>query len=107
MAEVAVNAHITAARVASEDPIFPAKAAAVRAALAARAAPHVKSGQYISSLHVRSQLTRRRVRDQVVYSTDPQARQIEFGHWEVRGGRNIRWIRGQFIFLGVVRTARL
>lgn len=81
MAEVYPQAAILAAREAQDRVEIEAAAHRVLLVWRAVAAYHTVTGQYARSLHLVRDRYGRGIRDWVVYTDDPNAMQIEYGHW--------------------------
>lgn len=99
MARLFPNLELEVARVASLDPAMDSAAAKVLARAKARASTHRKTGRYASSLKSKTVRTRQGVHDRVVYSDDPNAHIIEFGHASPSG----KWVEGQHILRNAAR----
>lgn len=92
MAKVYKNAHIEAAKIASNDPQMEARAKRVHGIARAEAAKHIDSGDYYNSIKIKR--GRGRVKDWIIYSDDPLALSKEFGH----AGPDKIWIEGVHAF---------
>ena len=93
------NFELEVAKVASRDPAMDAVAAKVLARAKAKASAHVKTGRYVGSLTSKTVRTRQGVHDRLVYSDDPDAHIIEFGHASPSG----KWVEGQHILRDAAR----
>lgn len=90
MARVFRNANGAAAHMPGVGPLLDKAAEEILGRARANAASHVRSGQYQASLGIsRGKL------DRYVYSDDPQAIPIEFGHVTKSG----RYVPGQHILI--------
>lgn len=78
MAEVYKVVELEAAIIASEDPEFDSLAAKVEKT--AKALAPYRHGQFKSSIKRQTAVTPQGVSDQVIYSNDPAALSIEYGH---------------------------
>lgn len=92
MARVYKNAHVEAARIASNDPIMKARAERVHGIARAEAAKHRDSGEYFNSIKIKR--GGGRVKDWIIYTDDPVALSKEFGHARPDG----RWVDGVHAF---------
>ncbi|WP_075691756.1 DUF5403 family protein [Corynebacterium sphenisci] len=95
MAHVARDLGTRIARMPGVQGALDAAAAEVLARAKAAAAAHVDSGAYAASLAVDRIAGPKGVTDRFVYSDDPAAAAIEYGH--LQGKRALRWVPGQFI----------
>lgn len=86
------------AKLPSVQPLLDRGAAKILAKAKQNAAVHFKTGEYSNSLGVASVPGKKGVVDRMVYSTDPAAVPIEFGHL-TKGGR---FITGQRILLNAL-----
>ena len=115
MAKVYNNAGILAAQVAGLDPEMDAAAERVKDAVVAEAEKHrdelnTRSPHFSESFEVAADVFERRgVMDRVVYTTDPGALAIEYGHRAGRRGgkRRLRkWVPGLMIVNEAVNKLR-
>lgn len=94
MGQVYKSAGYDAAKIGGTDPAFDVLGLKTKATILGVAAPHTKTGRYNSSVRIRK-FRHRGVPQQMVEVTDPNAMQIEYGHWWVTPeGRRIKWIKG-------------
>lgn len=98
MAQVFKTAPVKAAKIAGLDPEMDAAAARFEAVLQAEIAKFSKTGDFARSIKTRSISGKKGVRDRLVYSTDPGALSIEFGHME--GDTHVK---GNFAFHNAAR----
>jgi len=99
MGSVARNAHISAAIAGSKKSKMDAVAQQTKATVLALLAPHNKTGEFSRSIRLRSVYGKSGVRDILVESTHPEARNIEFGHmWVTPEGKVIKRVAGIFVF---------
>ena len=109
MATVNKNAGVVVARIVGRDPIMDQVAGKLLAKAVGRASRHVKTGSYIRSLKIANVPGKKGVRDRLVYSDDPAALSIEYGHAQRRRGDHGRnsadfvFVPGQFILSGAIR----
>lgn len=95
MGQVYKNAGIEAAKIGGLDPAMDALAGRTKATILGVSAPHTKTGRWNSSVKTENVRGRSGVRDRLVSVTDPNAMQIEYGHWWVTPeGRRIKWVKG-------------
>lgn len=105
MGVVYPNASIEAARIGGQSPQMDAAAARTKSAVLAQLASHNKTHAYAARVSVKNVPGKRRVRDRVVSTSDPQALHIEYGHWFVDKYtlEKIKWVNGLFIFRNAFR----
>lgn len=72
--------NVTAARIAGRSPVLDAVAARLLANIQAEIAPHTDTGEYASSWRIEVRTGKNGVSDRYVYSNDPVAMDIEYGH---------------------------
>lgn len=96
MAFVRKNASTIAAQIASEHPVFDAEAQKVATAVRAEAAKHNRTGRFLGSIKVETVKGPSGVTDRLVYSDDPNALSIEYGHFTA--GDSPKWVPGIFAF---------
>lgn len=89
------------ARMVSDSGELRSAARKVETRARAKAARHVKSGNYASSFGVEPTPGKKGVTDYVAYNDDPQAAIIEFGHNTPNGKR----VPGQHIMIEAANTA--
>lgn len=106
MAQVYKNAGIEVAQQVGDSDALDDAAGVVLDAAKVEAAKHRDTGHYIQSLGVAKVAGPRGVTDRVVYSDDPAALSIEFGHLTRKGGTGKRsWVPGKFILINAARKA--
>lgn len=106
MAQVFKNAGIEAARQVGESSAMDEAADVVLSAAKARAAQSRVSGDYLDSLQTATVKGQRDVKDREVYSDDPAALSIEFGHMSgARGSADRKWVPGKFILTQAAQEA--
>lgn len=93
MAQVFKTAPVKAAKIAGLDPEMDAAAARFEVALQAEIAKFSKSGDFSRSIKNRRISGKKGVKDRLIYSTDPGALSIEFGHIE-----SDTHVKGKFAF---------
>lgn len=93
MATVYPNTNKRIAKMAGLQPVIQTAAEGVRSRAAARAARHVDTGSYVSSLTI----VKRGI-DREVVADDPASTIIELGHLTPSG----KWVPGQHILGGAV-----
>lgn len=107
MAQVYKVAGIYAAQIAGEDPAMDAAADLVLARARATAAQHRITGEYSANMGTERVPGKRGVTDRIVYTDDPAATHIEWGH-VARMPKGIhgpaKWVPGLHI---MGRAARL
>lgn len=86
------NVELEFAKVASHDTAMDQAARKVESAIKAQAP--VDKGAFINSIKTTTVRTPRGVKDRVIYTDDPQAHIIEWGHISRSG----RWVPGAFTF---------
>lgn len=101
MAKVYKTAGILAAKMCGESSAMDDWAGTVLGAVKAQAAKHRDTGSYIRSLGVEEIPGKRGVTDRLVFSDDPAALSIEFGHFAGKG-ENRTWVPGKFIMINAV-----
>lgn len=98
MAYVNRMVHLPVSIMVGESSEMDHAADAVRARVVSEASKHRKSGAYINSIKTRKVRGRqgngKLVTDRIVYTTDPAALSIEYGHETLSGTR----VPGQLIF---------
>lgn len=100
MATVRNDCGLIVARIAGNSSAMDRAAETIRARAIANASAHVDTGNYISSIEIRTPIyAPAGVRDRQVIATDPASWKIEFG-FHHRGAD--RWIPGQFIMTNAV-----
>lgn len=104
MARVYKNAHVVAARMVGESAPMDRLAQKILAGAKGLAASHVITGDYIGSLKIAK--VGRRVKDRRIYSDDPDALAIEFGHAQRQADGTVRWIPGQFILIQAAQAVK-
>lgn len=95
MARIHPGAGTKIAKLPGVQPELDAAAGAILSRAKANAAGRADSGAYARSLGVKATPGRKGVKDRVVYTTDPGAVPIEFGHISEGG----KWVPGQRILL--------
>lgn len=71
------------------------------------AAEHFQTGEYVSSIHVTTDRSSPSRRDRLVYSDDPAALSIEYGHRaQAADGSPGEWVEGQHILGRAAAAAR-
>lgn len=95
MAEVVKDAGVRVARIAGRSPVMDGYAEGLETMVRGFAARHIQTGHYMSSIGVATVPGRSGVMDRVVFSDDPQAHIIEWGHWNKD---HTKWTPGQYIF---------
>lgn len=94
MATVRNDCGLIVARIAGNSSAMDKAAEVIRKRAVANASSHVDTGNYISSIEIRSPIyVAGGVRDRQVIATDPQSWKIEFGFRHRDSGE---WIPGQF-----------
>lgn len=83
MASLAKNIHVTAAKLAADDPLMKSTAERVQAIAKGVATQHRDSGEFAASIKL--ERGGGRVKDWIVYSDDPNAWSKEFGHTTPKG----------------------
>lgn len=100
MATVDRMVHIPVSIMVGRSRAMDAAAAGVQARIIAEATRHRLTGAFIRSIKIEKvpgrQGNGRLVTDRLIYSDDPAALSIEFGHRQ--GKKNKRFIPGQYIF---------
>lgn len=102
MAQVYKGAGTKVAKLPGIQPELDKAAAAILARAKSRAASHVDTGGYLSSLQVRSVPGRKGVRDRLVESTHPASVAIEFGHLNYTK-KGAVFVPGQYILKGAIK----
>jgi len=90
------KASLIAAQIASEHAVFDAAAEEVAAQVRANASASKRSGRFLASIKVEKVTGPSGVTDRLVYSDDPAALSIEYGHFT--DGESPKWIVGKFAF---------
>lgn len=106
MAEVyRAAAHVEAARLVGESDVLDDLAARVQRTVRREAARNRNTGDYINSIKVATRTGPSGVKDRIVYTNDPGALSIEYGHMTIRrhkGSRRASWngtrVPGQYVF---------
>lgn len=113
MGQVYKSATFEAARAGSWEIGMEAAAERVKIIVKSVAATHSKSGHFLASIGVTESVSRRGVRDFIVSSDDPQAGDIEFGHFltyqDPATGETVhteRWVPGLFLFRTAFNIAK-
>lgn len=96
MAWIDPRASLIAARIASVDAVFDAAADEVAAQVRANAAGSKRTGRFLASIKVERVSGPSGVTDRLVYSDDPNAMSIEYGHFT--DGEKPSWVPGKFAF---------
>lgn len=104
MANVYRGAGVKIARLSGVQPALDTAAAKVLSRARAGASRHVDTTHYLQSLKVRTIPGRAGVVDREVYSDDPGAIAIEFGHLAA-GKHGATWVPGQRILLNALYGA--
>ena len=99
MAQVNKDAGVVAARIAGEMPEMDAGASRVEAVIRSEASRHRDTGAFQSSIGKGRTPGKKGVTDRLVWSDDPAAWSIEFGH-TTRSGTNVP---GKFVFTNAMR----
>lgn len=95
MAKVYKGTGLKVAKLPGMQPALDGAARQVLAAAKGLAARHRKTGRYMSSLHAMPVQGEKGVVDRIIYSDDPGAGAIEYGH--LTDGETPTWVPGQFI----------
>ena len=90
------KASLIAAQIASGDAVFDAAADEVAARVRANAAGSKRTGRFFASIKVEKVSGPSGVTDRLVYSDDPNAMSIEYGHFT--DGAKPVWVPGKFAF---------
>ena len=100
MATVDRMVHLPVSIMVGNSRALDTAAAQVKANIIAQAAKHRLTGAYMQSIKIEKVRGRqgngRLVTDRLIFSDDPAALSIEFGHWQ--GKQNRRFVPGQYIF---------
>lgn len=104
MARVYKNAHVVAAEIVGESAAMDRVADRILTTAKGIAAGHVRTGDYLKSLNVAK--VGRRVKDRRIYSDDPDALAIEFGHMATRSDGSTYWVPGQFILIQAAEAVK-
>lgn len=99
MASVSKNAGTLAAQIAGEMPEMDAAVAEVESAVKAEAARHRDTGHFEASISSGRTPGKKGVTDRLVWSDDPAAWSIEYGHRTPAGTE----VPGKFIFTNAAR----
>lgn len=110
MAKVNKNAGYVVAREVSHSPVMDAAAKKVQAALKARATTHRDTGQFARSIKVAPHMYTSDagivVKDRYVYSDDPGAVAIEYGHIAKSKKKGAYKVPGKHIFTNYLREVK-
>lgn len=101
MADVDRLVHMPVSEMVGESSEMDRFAEHVVRAVRATAAPNRKTGAYMESIKVKRIPGRgvaSYVSDRLIYSDDPEAVQIEWGHWRNRDNKEAGYVPGQLIF---------
>ena len=101
MAQVYKGIGTKIAKMPGVQPALDTAAATVLARAKTLAAGHVDTGAYAESLGVEKTPGKKGVVDRLVYSDDPAAAHIEYGH--ITRGPRPRYVPGQFILTKAAR----
>lgn len=107
MARVYKGAHVVAAKIVGDSTALDKVAAEIIAAAHTEAARHRDTGSYARSLKIKK--VGRHVMDRLVYSDDPAALSIEYGHATRRSANSEgppKWVPGQFILINAVGAVK-
>ena len=104
MANVYKGTGVKIARLPGIQPELDKAAAVILARAKAGAARHVDTSLYLNSLKVGTTPGKSGVVDREVYSDDPGAIAIEFGHLAT-GKRGVSWVAGHRVLLNAVYGA--
>lgn len=104
MAKVYKGVGVKLARLPGVQPELDKAAAVILSRAKGLAAQHAKSTRYLNSLKTASVPGKSGVIDRMVYSDDPGAVAIEFGHLAT-GKHGATWVPGQRILLNALYAA--
>lgn len=103
MADVYRSAGLEAALIAGVHPEMDRAAERLASVVRSEAAKSVKTGHFLASIKTAAVPGKRGVTDRIVYTDDPNAWSIEYGHRDKRSGK---WVEGKFAFKRGSQTFR-